>query len=292
MLSVTEKEKEQLSQSELRTRWRELLPAAEGLAKGAKVLHQAARRLSSTEGYEALKKVQKDLEKLQALSLPTEETLRRAQEAAHQVQQWLDNEWERRAREFSEELVRFFEERHVPAHREGMSIFAGTLEIAVVAAKDMARVLYLGEEVEKAPLTCEKVFKAWQKARERLEKDHTSPQTLLGLLETAYDEQCRLQGKSAGTRVRLSDLHFQLFVLRQTPQVRQDPRKTRCKEYPRYQFAYDLSMLVERGLEISWHGRQLVFHQASKTAAGSRASSVMVELGGEVAALSDLEMSS
>jgi hypothetical protein len=93
--------------------------------------------------------------------------------------------------------------------------------------------------------------------------------------------------------VRVSDLHFQLFVARQTAQVRQDPRKGKVKDYPRYQFAHDLSLLLERkgdDLTLSHESRRLTFHQASKSAAGSRANSLKVEHGEQILSLSDLEV--
>lgn len=74
------------------------------------------------------------------------------------------------------------------------------------------------------------------------------------------------------------------------------PLKSRVKEYPRYQFAYDLSLLIviERqaeGLIVKHDDRRLTFHQASKSAAGSRDNSVKVEHGRETLPLSDLEIS-
>ena len=78
------------------------------------------------------------------------------------------------------------------------------------------------------------------------------------MLADAYDELCRLRDMRPGGRIRLSDLHFQAFVLRQTAQVRQDPRRSRVKEYPRYQLAYDLSLLLADPDAMRRDGRRLL----------------------------------
>ena len=88
---------------------------------------------------------------------------------------------------------------------------------------------------------------------------------------------CLLRGVRPGGRVRLSDLHFQAFVLRQTASVRQDPRRTRIKEYARYQLAWDLALLLSDPDAMRQDGRRLVLHEASATASRSRTTAVRVD---------------
>ncbi|MFA5506733.1 MAG: hypothetical protein WC314_25875 [Vulcanimicrobiota bacterium] len=283
-----------LTTSQLKEPWKDIFNTAQSLAKQAGQLKTMAKKLSSQDGYDSLKSLSKTLEKLEALNLPDPELMTQTRKATQKVQTWLEAEWDRRAREFSTELLTYFRERDVDAQLHDLTISVHPFTLEVQAAKDKVFLYYLGEEVAKAPLSSEKVFKQWQKSRDQLEKNDTPPQALLDLLERAYEEQLRLQQKSAGTRFRLSDLHFRLFVLRQTPQVRQDPRKAKVKEYPRYQFAYDLGLLLEQrgdGLTIETEEKRLAFHQASKSAAQSRSNSMQVEIGTDnVVAISDLDI--
>lgn len=90
----------------------------------------------------------------------------------------------------------------------------------------------------------------------------------------------------------MSDLHFQLFVRRQTAQVRQDPRRSRVKEYPRAQFAWDLATLLEDPSWLHDQAGEIVLHPASDSAARSRATSVLIRRRDslELAALGDLQV--
>jgi len=287
-------EKPDLNTSELKEPWKEIFNAAQALHKQAGQLKNTAKKLASQDGYDSLKKLSKMLEKMEALELPDEELMTQTRAATQKVQNWLETEWDRRAQEFSTDLIAYFQERDVPAESQDMVVAVHPFTLEVKADKDKVFIYYLGEEVDKAPLSCEKVFKQWQKSRDSLEKNDTPPQALLDHLERAYEEQIRLQEKAAGTRFRVSDIHFRLFILRQTAQVRQDPRKSKVKEYPRYQFAYDLGLLLEQrgdNLTIETDDKRLTFHQASKSAAQSRSASMQVDVGeGHVVAISDLEI--
>lgn len=294
MTAILGSQSQEVSTSELREPWKEIFQAALELAKQAGQLKSLAKKLSAREGYDSLKKLSKALEKLHSVELPDEHLMAQTRKATSSVNNWLEAEWDRRAQQFSNELLDYFRERDTEAKLDEVTVLVHPFTLKVEAAADRVVLSYLDEEMFKTSLSCEKVFKQWQKSRDLLEKNVTPPEAFLELLERAYDEMLRVQGKSQGARFRLSDLHFRLFVLRQTAQVRQDPRKGNVKEYPRYQFAYDLGLLLEQqaeGFKISSDGKTFIFHQASKKAASSRSSSVQVEIGnGAITAVSDLEI--
>ena len=292
MLTATKPETTSENLTELRARWKEMLPAVQLLAKKAGDLKTLAKKLSTPEGYESLKKLQKDLEKLRSLEMEAETLVAEARTAGESVEGWLALEWSRRGSEFVSDLRGYFQDRSIAVELDGATLMVGSFAIVIQPEKDRAVLRYVDEDVAETPLSGEKIFKAWQSAKDAMEKAHTPPSSLASALLEAHDELSRMQGKAAGSRVRLPDLHFQIFVARQTTQVRQDPRKSKVKDYPRSQFIYDLSVMVERqGLSISLEGRNLIFHPAGKNA-GSRANSVKVELEGQVQALGDLEISS
>ncbi len=279
--------------AQLKEPWKEILTAAEVLRKQAAQLKTLAKKLASQEGYDSLKKLDKTLEKLEGLELPDPELQQQTQEATQKVRKWLEGEWNRRATEFAAELERYVQERGFSAQLEGLTLSLHPFVLKIEAAKDTVVISYLGNEMAKSPLSCEAVFKQWQGAREILEKDDTPPETMLNLLGGAYKEALRLSDKANSTRVRVTDLHFRLFILRQTPAVRQDPRKAKVKEYPRFQFAYDLGVLLEqRGehLVVETEDQRFTFFPATKTAAQSRSSSIQVEVGQEAVTIGDLEI--
>jgi hypothetical protein len=282
-----------LSTIELRESWKAVLPEVSRIAREASALKGVAARLSAEDGYDALKRVQKDLARVEELRLDAGEVLARARKSLLPVRQWLDEEWTRRAADFAEDLHRWFLEREVTLSGHVPDMVAGALTIRIDVRRDQAALLYADEVVtDRVPLSPDRVFKAWRAACDRLERDSTPPRDLLADLQKAYREVLAVERLGEGRRVRLPDVHFRLFVQRQTPQVRQDPRKNRLKEYPRYQFAYDLGRLVRDGALRMPDGTEARFHPAQKGAAGSRMTSVLLDDGrGGLTPYSDVQFS-
>jgi hypothetical protein len=261
--------------TELRETWLRLKPEVERVAKEAKTLSSVAKRLVSDEGYEALKKVQKDIASVESLTLRADGLMDSVSDALVPVRTWLEEEWTRRATLFAEELHRFFADREVELTGTPPVMEAGPVAIEFDTRQDQARVLYAGEPVrERIPLAPHRIFREWQTACQTLERNLTSPDELFDAVVTAYEQVCRLKDIKMGARVRLPDLHFQLFVNRQTVQVKQDPRKSRLKEYPRYQFVYDLAHLMASTGGLARGGRTLELHVAARSAAESRSASI------------------
>ncbi len=98
------------------------------------------------------------------------------------------------------------------------------------------------------------------------------------MLEDAYRELIAIEGKHPGSRVRLPDVHFRAFVHRQTAAVRKDPRKGRVKPYPRYQFAWDLGLLLSQQEQVTTRGgRRIELIEASESASRGATTSLIVE---------------
>lgn len=276
---------------ELRETWKELLPEINRIAKEAAGLKTVARRLSSLEGYDALKKVQKDLERVQSLVIEPQEVLARSREALVPVGSWLDEEWTRRTADFAEDLFACFKDREVNLNGHAPDLKAGPLTIHIDTRGDQASLLY-GDDVVRGrlPLGPERIFRQWKLACDALDKNSTAPRDLLAQMYDAYKDVLALSGQTQGRRIRLPDVHFQMFVKRQTAQVKQDPRKSRVKEYPRYQFAYDVGRMVREGVFMLDNGIEAVLHTAQKNAASSRSSSVQLDDGrGEFVPYSDVQ---
>jgi len=162
------------------------------------------------------------------------------------VKEWLDNEWGRRASTVGKDIRNWFEERGTPLRRRGDLLYRFPAAIRIDARNDRAEILHAGEVVkDKVPLAPDRVFKEWEKARDLLERNATAPDSFADELRKAYGDHIRLRGWRPGRQVRLLDVHFRVFVGRQTAQVRQDPRRSRVKEYPRFQFAWDLGRMLE-----------------------------------------------
>ena len=67
-----------MSAHELAWKWEEQLPRVSELAKRAGAMRRLTARLSKAESYESLKKVERDLDKLDALPCPDHELAREA----------------------------------------------------------------------------------------------------------------------------------------------------------------------------------------------------------------------
>ena len=269
-----------MSTTDLRNDWQSLVPEATLIAKEAKLLQRVASRLSTPEGYEALKRLSKDLETLAELTLTPNGLIDRAQAAAVPVRDWLAQEWRRRSVEFAGELRTYFADRELEVAGDPPLLSLPPFELELHAEKDRATLRFSGEAVQDGiPLSTERIFREWGKARAQLERRSTAPDELIELLHEAYEQVRLLKDLKPGGRVRLSDAHFQAFVLRQTAAVRQDPRAGRIKEYPRAQFAWDLVRLQsETPTPLRTRsGQVLEFQQASLAAAKSRTESVRLD---------------
>lgn len=277
--------------TELKSEWQALLPRVTELARSASALKTVIRHLSDESGYEALLRLQRDLDKLEALDLADHGLLAEARAAAEPVAAWLSEEWSRRAVEVAEEIRAWFGAREVEVTGEAPVLRAGPLELRLQASRDRIDLYHAGEQVntKAIPMTPARVFRAWRTALDRLERRSTLPMALSTQLAEAYEQTCKLKNISPGGRARLPDVHFQLFVERQTSKVKQDPRAGRIKEYPRFQFAWDLSRLLDHDEVVLADGRRLVFHDASESAARSKSSSVVVEPRGGRRILSDVQ---
>lgn len=265
-----------MHKNDLMRRWEGLAPTAAGLARSAGSLRTLTRRLSRAEGYEALRRLEKDLDKLDGLELEVDGLRREAGEVAREVRLWLNSEWGRRAHAVREDIAAYFEARGESVSQDDGLLLCAPFTVAIDPARDRARLLHAGEVVRtKLPLAPERVFKEWNRARELLERDELAADQLVAVLRESYKDVILLRELKQDSRVRLPDVHFQAFVRRQTPLVRQDPRKGRAKEYPRYQFAWDLGRLLEEG-EILREAAIELF-EASRTARESRSQSIRVD---------------
>lgn len=281
-----------MNTTELRENWLRLKPRIELVAKEAAVLRRATKRLATEEGYEALRKLQKDIAVLESLTLDTDGLLDDIRQALVPVHGWLDAEWTRRGGQFAEELHSFFSDREVELTGVPPVLAAGQLTIEFDTRQDQARILYAREIVrDRIPLSPGRIFREWQNACQSLERGLTSADDFFAAVAVAYDEVCRSKDLKPGSRVRLPDVHFQLFVGRQTAQVKQDPRKGRLKEYPRFQFAYDLANLLQSPGGMVRGKRALMLHIAARSAAESRSASILLDDGrGGWAYYSDLQV--
>ena len=278
--------------SSLEQTWKNLLPDAAGRARDVTTLTRIARTLSRADGYESLKKVQQALDKLDTLERVPAELLVVARAAAAPVADWLEQEWARRARGFVAEARDYFAERAVPLDGEGFSLSSPPLRFEIHPAQDRADLLYAGEPVKlRLPLVAERLLREREAALQRLTRASTPPDLLADQLLEAYDTVLRLRDVRAGSRVRLPEIHFQLFVDRQTAQARQSLTRGKLKEYPRAQFAFDLSGLLEAPGFLERDGRRIELIEASPSLARSRSSSVtVVGADGAVSVWSDLRV--
>lgn len=281
----------QIDELDIASRFASLTDDAATLTKSAKALLRITRSLSKPEGYESLKKLQRDLALLRDLTLDPGDLLARAQAAAEVAGGWLDSEWDRRAASFADELAEYFTAREVAIEADGLALRAAPLAIRLVPAADRALLTYAGETVRDGlPLRASRIYDEWRRAEARLARESTAPSDFADALIAAYDTQRLVKKRQGPARIRLSEIHFQLFVGRQTFAVQQDPRKSRVKEYPRYQFAWDLAALLESPDLLERAGRTIEVLPAAETAARSRGASVRCPLAGQNQSFSDLRV--
>lgn len=281
----------QSNEHDLIERFQALLPAATAIKKSAATVQRLTKKLGTPEGYEALKTLQRDLDALADAALDPSDLLAQAKAAAADVATWLTGEWERRGADFAARLTEYFEDRQVTLGGEGLELCADPIQIRLLPQQDRAVLLFGGEVVkDRVPLRASRIYDEWQRAQDRLAREGTPPETFADALVHAYDEVCLLRQKTSAVRLRLTDVHFQLFVHRQTAAVRQDPRRSRVKEYPRYQFAWDLSALLEYPEWLEHGGRTIEVFPASDSASRSRSASLMCRAGGADRLLGDIRI--
>lgn len=273
--------------------WKNLLPEATGRARDAATLKRIAGTLSRPEGYESLKKVQQALDKLEALDRAPADLIAAARAAAAPVADWLQDEWARRARDFVAEARDYFAERAVRLEGEGFSLSSPPLLFEIHPAQDRADLLYAGEPVKRRlPLVAEQLLRERESGLQRLVRESTQPDLLASQLVDAHDTVVRSKEARPGSRIRLPEIHFQLFVDRQTAQARQSLTRGKLKEYPRAQFAFDLAGLLAAPHFLRRDGRTIELVEASPSLARSRSSSVtVVAPDGTTTVWSDLRVS-
>jgi hypothetical protein len=265
---------------ELAWKWEAHLPLVTDLAKQASLIRRLTAKLAKPEGYEGLKKVERDLDKLAATSCPDVELQAATQQLVAEVRAWLDLEWDRRRLAVGQELIAAFDDAGIPLEERGGALYRFPLTIHLDPRTDSASLLHAGEVAneKRIPLATQRVFAAWDATRAQLARNQTDPDLMVGLLEATYNEQLAVEAKPAGARVRLPDLHFRAFVHRQTAAVRKDPRKGRVKPYPRYQFAWDLGLLLAQDEPVTTRsGLRIELIEASESASRSAATSLLVE---------------
>ena len=258
-------------------RFGSLAAEAKTIASEATAFKRIVTLLSKPEGYEQLKKLEHELAQLDSFIYLPDASMSEAVKAAEDAQEWLASEWHRRASVFTQELMAYLDDRAMQAGVEGNEVSVWPFLLTLNPRQDRADLTYAGEPVGKPlPLSCQAIHKAILNAQALLEKNQTPPEIFADELISSYEDACNLRGTRSGGRVRLPDVHFALFARRQTSLVRSDPRKSRIKEYPRYQFAWDLALLLKNPAWLERGSRKIILHPASATAAKGKADSVRV----------------
>ncbi|MEW6219768.1 MAG: hypothetical protein AB1634_09590 [Thermodesulfobacteriota bacterium] len=262
------------------------------LAKQATTFSGVVRRLSRADGFGNLKRLDRDLAQLDGLNLGNEALRRHAAAAASQARAWLSDEWQRRAAEFASELEVYLSNRAIPATATSSSVATPPLVIMLDAQRDRGQLMYAGESVGKAqPLSAPLLYRSYTDCLALLERQQTPPEAFADELIDAYRDACRQREVRPGGRVRLPDVHFMLFVRRQTAAVRSDPRRGRIKEYPRYQFAWDVELLRRHSEWLKRPAGRIDLHPASATAAKGRAESLrLVQADGSEVVVGDMQV--
>ncbi len=274
-----------MDRGELMARWAALRASSKRIKGAAATLDRVVGRFSDSGGYDALKVAERELAKLDGLSIDAEELLARVGALAGETRAWVETEWVRRSHHVVEDLRREFRERGVHLAQldetsgSALVFHAFPVAIRLVPSEDRAELLHAGEVIRpRVPLSAPRLFTAWDKARGMLEKSGTEPDDFARELREAYANLRKLGQLRASGRARLADLNFQVFVQRQTARGgRTDPRRRRIVEYPRWNFAWDLGRLLDYMVESPDAFADLDFHRASRTAAAGRSTSVLVE---------------
>jgi hypothetical protein len=254
-----------------------LVTDASRIAKSAKTLSDVVKRLAKPEGYSNLNALAKNLDQLNALSLDVGDVREQAVAATTPARIWLEDEWARRAAEFAQELAFALSERSIPSQTVGKEVTASPFVFFLDPQRDHAQLTYAGEPIGKArPLSVDLLYRAFVGALEQLKRNETSPEEFADEIIDAYRDACawRKPTYREGGKVRLSDVHFALFIRRQKAQTRIDPRAGRVKEYPRYQFAWDISLLREQPGWLDRPGGRIALLDASAPRRTSRTESV------------------
>lgn len=264
------------------------------LAKDSTTVARIVKKLARADGYEALKPLEKDLAQLATLEASVGVVSAAAAAAAVGAKVWLDGEWQRRAGNFAVELHEFLIIRGLTPAWAGNALTVGRFAIAMDARNDRAALLYTGEVVvERLPLNSQRIADALVELGRRLEKQQTAPETFRDQLLKAYQDAVRERGVASGARVPLPAVHFAAFLRRQSDRAKQDPRNGRLKEYPRYQFAWDLALLRGESAWLDRQGVRIELHLANSVAARSRSNSLTVlDVDGAPAVLGEMTVTS
>ena len=256
--------------TELEASWAQLAPAANELSRLATALKGVAKQLSSSEGYESLTKVEKTLAKLDGLEGGPPALLEEARRAGRLVKTWVDGEWIRRASAFRLELEDHFRDRGLTLVADGGDVCAPPITMRIDGPKDKVDLLHAGEPLKTGiPMVPERVFREREAALNRLRKAQTAPDELADRLLAAYDVL-------GGGRVKILELHFQLFVGRQTKPSKTSLARSKIKEYPRAQLAFDLAGLLAAPHCLQRGERRIELVPAGATAQQSRMTSIRV----------------
>jgi hypothetical protein len=272
--------------------FRAIAPQASILSRNARACDAVARKLSKPEGFGDLKALRRDLEKLEGVTLEVGDLLDRAKAAGAEARQWMSGEWERRAQEFAGELIAHLVVRGLKTGDAENGVRAHPFSISLDTAEDRAELTFAGEVIGKAvPLDAERIYRAYVDGLAQLEREQTPPDVFADLLMEAYgDALLKRTSVREGARIRLPEVHFALFVRRQTAAAKSDPRRSRLKEYPRCQFAWDLSLLQRHADWLSRDGRRIVLHVASPSARGRADSVLVLAPDGTEVALGDMQL--
>jgi hypothetical protein len=85
---------------------------------------------------------------------------------------------------------------------------------------------------------------------EQTSNSTSRPETFLSLLLHGYESEIAQAGKTFGTQVRTSSLHWQLTLQKQQQSFRSNPTAATFREYPRELFRADLYRLLEANLTV------------------------------------------
>lgn len=270
--------------------WKGVRAAVAPMKRDAVMLDRLAETLSRSDGYESLAKIERMLDQLDGATALDPAVLERARAAAAPTREWLHAEWDRRGREVVTEVADCFLGRGVPVAIDGARLVAGPFGILIEATRDQGTIEFLGETVAgPIPLVPQRIFAAYESARVGLQRGETPPETMADPFIIAADAVSRRRndGKT-GMRVLLPELHFELFIARQSVHGRNNPSKSKLKEYSRAQFCWDLGRLREATHFLTRGTRVIELFPALAAAAKNRTTSVaVVAAGGSVLMLGE-----
>jgi len=276
-------------QTKAMQRFEAIVAESRSLKTESAAFFRIVKKLSTSDGFADLKSVGKALQKLGDVRLDAGDLAAHATSAAEDASAWLGEEWQRRSTRFADELTRYLTERTIRAVATGDRVEAPPFAVEIRGQQDKAQLTYAGEDVGKpVALSAPVIYRAYTETEKLLKRNETRPEQFATDLVEAYRSALLLR-EGRGPRIRLPEVHFALFILRQTPAVRSDPRAGKIKQYPRYQFAWDLGLLRE---SRNWCQRHhIVLHEAN-AASRARADSVRLVVGdGTDVVLGNMEVS-